>query len=94
MITLEYDDAITFPKRRAWVDIINDTDPFVTLVTGGAYQAEADMNSDGAVNGLDVDPFVAAVVGGAQMAVPEPETLLLALAAGLTLLGARRRRNC
>ena len=50
------------------------------------------VNKDGEVDGLDVDPFVAAVVGGAQVAVPEPQTLLLALVAGLTLLGARRRR--
>jgi sugar lactone lactonase YvrE len=69
-----------------------DVDPFVDVLLSGPFQVEADMNKDGEVNGLDVDPFVAAVVGGAQMAVPEPQTLLLALVAGLTLLGARRRR--
>ena len=69
-----------------------DVDPFVDVLLSGPFQMEADMNQDGEVNGLDVDPFVAAVVGGAQMAVPEPQTLLLALVAGLTLLGARRRR--
>jgi hypothetical protein len=46
------------------------------------------MNSDGAVNGLDVAPFVAAVVGGAQ-SVPAPSTLLLTLLA-LGVVGAWR----
>ena len=38
--------------------------PFVDVLLNGPYQAEADMNEDDEVNGLDVDPFVAAVVGG------------------------------
>jgi hypothetical protein len=70
-----------------------DVDPFVDVLLSGPFQEEADMNEDGEVNGLDVDLFVAAVVGGGQMAVPEPQTLLLALAAGLTLLGVGRRRQ-
>ncbi len=71
-----------------------DVDPFVDVLLNGSFQEEADMNEDGEVNGLDVDLFVAAVVGGGQMAVPEPQTLLLALAAGLTLLGVGCREGC
>ena len=66
-----------------------DVDPFVSLVTGGTYQTEGDMNEDGVVNGLDVDPFVAIVVGGTQP-VPEPSTLLLALLA-LAVIGGWRK---
>ena len=51
----------------------------------GPFQAEADMNLDGVVNGLDVDPFVAAVVGGGLQAVPEPWTIALLALAGLAL---------
>ena len=40
-----------------------DVGPFVSLVSSGGYQAEADTNQDGVVNLLDVDPFVA-VLGG------------------------------
>jgi hypothetical protein len=58
-----------------------DVDPFVDLVVDGTFDPLADMNSDGAINGLDVDPFVAAVVGGGVQQIPEPSTLLLALAA-------------
>jgi hypothetical protein len=70
-----------------------DVDPFVDVLLNGPFQEEADMNEDGEVNGLDVDLFVAAVVGGGQVAVPEPQALLLALAAGLTLLGVGQRRK-
>ena len=65
------------------------------VLLNGPFQAEADMNGDGVVNGLDVDPFVAAVVGGGVAAVPEPTTLALAASlalAGLMVFTARPRR--
>ena len=54
---------------------------FVEVLLSGPYQAEADMNEDQVVNGLDVDPFVAAVVGGGAHQIPEPSTLLLCIIA-------------
>ena len=45
------------------VDLL-DVQPFVELVTGGEFQAEADANCDGAVNLLDVTPFVLILTGG------------------------------
>ena len=60
----------------------------------GVYGIAADMNQDGAVNGLDARPFSAAVVGGAASVVgvanvPEPATIML-LAFGALLLIRRR----
>jgi hypothetical protein len=58
--------------------------------------AEADMNEDAEVNGLDVDPFVAEVVGGGVQAAPEPSTVALLTLASLTMvfaLGRRKRRS-
>ena len=40
-----------------------DVQPFVDLLTGGGFQAEADLNSDGVVDLLDVQPFVSALTG-------------------------------
>ena len=40
-----------------------DIQPFVELLNAGGYQAEADVNQDGAVNLLDVNPFVAILSG-------------------------------
>ena len=40
-----------------------DIEPFVTLVTLGQFQAEADTNGDGVVNLLDVEPFVDLLTG-------------------------------
>jgi len=68
-----------------------DVDPFVDVLLNGPFQAAADMNEDGEVNGLDVDPFVAAVVGGGVAAVPEPSTLLLCLLALGRLTGWRTK---
>jgi hypothetical protein len=66
-----------------------DVDEFTRVLLASRFDVAADMNGDGAVNGLDVDPFVAAVVGGAQ-SVPEPSTLLLALVA-LGVVGGWRK---
>jgi hypothetical protein len=70
-----------------------DVDPFVELLIGGSYQAEADMNQDQVLNGLDVQPFVVAVLGTATRSVPEPGGLVLAMAA-LLLMGCWRARRC
>jgi hypothetical protein len=59
----------------------------------GGYQCEADMNEDGAGNGLDVDPFVAAVIGRGTQPVPEPSTLGLSASTLLWLGLLCRRRN-
>jgi hypothetical protein len=65
-------------------------DPFVEVLLSGPYQAEADMNLDEVVNGLDVDPFVAAVVGDDAHQTPEPSTLLLCIIA-LGVVGGWRK---
>ena len=40
-----------------------DVQPFVILVAGGGFQAEADINQDGFVDLLDVQPFVEILTG-------------------------------
>jgi hypothetical protein len=62
----------------------------VDVLLASRFDVAADINGDGAVNGLDVDPFVAAVVGGGTQHIPEPSTLLLAIVA-LGLVGAWRK---
>ena len=68
-----------------------DVDPFVAILLNGPHNGAADMNGDGVVNGLDVDLFVAAVVGSGVRSVPEPSTVLLAVA-GLIGLALFRKR--
>ena len=41
-----------------------DVDPFISVLSGAMFQAEADCNQDGVVNLLDVDPFVTILSGG------------------------------
>ncbi len=41
-----------------------DIAPFITLLTDGDYQAEADCNQDGVVNFLDIAEFIAILNGG------------------------------
>ena len=41
-----------------------DVEPFVALITNGAFQAEGDINQDGFVNLLDVEDFIALISGG------------------------------
>jgi hypothetical protein len=40
-----------------------DVDPFVTLISAGGFQCEAEINEDGSVSLLDVDPFVQLLTG-------------------------------
>ena len=70
-----------------------DVDQFVDVLLASRFDVAADMNGDGAVNGLDVDPFVTAVVGGGAAAVPEPSTLLLCIIALAAVSGWRKRRG-
>jgi len=35
-----------------------DISPFISLLTDGEYQLEADVNEDGVVNFLDISAFV------------------------------------
>jgi hypothetical protein len=44
------------------VDLL-DVGPFVDLLSGQSFQAEADVNEDGEVDLLDVAPFVAILAG-------------------------------
>ena len=69
--------------------------PFVDLLIAGEFQAEANINQDGAGALLDVDPVVAAVSGtpAAQAVVPEPSTWCLLIAAVFGLAGYRWRRS-
>ena len=67
-------------------------------VASGGVWAMGDFNYDGKVNALDFNalatnfgsPAVAPVLGSL---VPEPGSMLLAAAAGIAILGARRRRQ-
>ena len=70
-----------------------DIQPFVDLLAGGGFQAEADIDENGVVDTLDIQPFVDIVSGGsvaAANAVPEPTSLALIGLGGLALI--RRRR--
>ena len=40
-----------------------DIAPFVTILTAGAFQAEADCDQSGSINFLDIAPFVAILSG-------------------------------
>lgn len=78
-----------------------DIQPFVDLVTGGAYQFEGDIAPvgavDGVVDGLDIQPFVnivsglPPVSGLAAASVPEPTSIAMMMLAGTVALGVRRR---
>ena len=46
---LNLDGAVDF------LDIV----PFIVILTGGEFQAEADFDQDGAVTFLDIPPFIA-----------------------------------
>ncbi|OHB78185.1 MAG: hypothetical protein A2W31_03285 [Planctomycetes bacterium RBG_16_64_10] len=83
---------VQFPGDLNGDSNVNGLDvlPFVNFILSGDYDPNADVNLDGAVNGLDVTPFVDAVLGGVgvtsrSMAVPEPTTLGLVVAAVLAL---------
>ena len=41
-----------------------DISPFISVLSGGDFQAEADCNEDGNVNFLDISPFIVALTGG------------------------------
>ena len=40
-----------------------DISPFISVLSGGDFQAEADCNEDGSVNFLDISPFIVALAG-------------------------------
>lgn len=40
-----------------------DISPFIAVLSGGTFQAEADCNEDGSVNFLDISPFIAILSG-------------------------------
>ena len=40
-----------------------DITPFISILSGGGFQAEADCNSDGVVDFLDIQPFIDILAG-------------------------------
>ena len=50
----------------------SDVQPFVDVLTVGAYHAQADINGDGIVDGLDIQPFVDIITGVGGSAIPGP----------------------
>ena len=41
-----------------------DISPFITLLSNGDFQVEADIDESGAVDFLDISPFIAILSGG------------------------------
>ena len=65
MRCLNHFQVATYPLVLILISCLNltasaqeDLAPFISLLTIGDFQAEADCNQDGAVNFLDIAPFI------------------------------------
>ena len=47
-------------NRDGVVDFF-DISPFITVLSGGEFQLEADMDQNGSVNFFDISPFITAL---------------------------------
>ena len=41
-----------------------DISPFISVLSGGTFQAEADCDENGVVDFLDISPFITILAGG------------------------------
>jgi len=58
--TAEPEVLLADVNRDGTVNVL-DINPFLVVLTSGAYQVEADVNQDGIVNVLDINPFIMAL---------------------------------